>query len=86
MITPISELSRSTKYLNVVQRIRGNTLGYRQNSVGDWTIITTIKWPILFIPVIIFFYLAPFAYAIFFIHQEKGFCNILSMYHIISVH
>ena len=52
MITPISELARKSKNLLKVTPFFGNTVVFAQNSAGDWTVMDTIKWPIISIAII----------------------------------
>ena len=49
MITPISNLVENTKCLAKISKFCGSTVLCSQNLVGDWTEMTTIKWPIFII-------------------------------------
>ena len=75
MITPISELVEHTKCLLKVSHFFGNTVVYRQNFAGDWTEMTTIKWPSIMVLLIPSMLLAPYLYV--FITIYEGRLNIL---------
>ena len=52
MITPISELVRRSKCFGKLSLFLGNTIIFGQNSSDDWTVMDTIKWPIISIVII----------------------------------
>ena len=52
MITPISELVTRSKWFGKLGLILGNTIVFGQNSAEDWTVMDTIKWPIISIAII----------------------------------
>ena len=52
MITPISELVRRSKCFGKLSLFLGNTIVFGQNSSDDWTVMDTIKWPIISIAII----------------------------------
>lgn len=58
MITPISELVRRSKCFGKLSLFLGNTIIFGQNSSDDWTVMDTIKWPIISIAIITVLFLA----------------------------
>ena len=58
MITPISEHVRRSKCFRKLSLFLGNTIVFGQNSAEDWTVMNTIKWPIISIAITIVLSLA----------------------------
>ena len=53
MITPISELVRRSKIIRKLSLFFGNTVVFGQNSADDWTVMSTIKWPVILMAIIL---------------------------------
>ena len=73
MITPISSLDENTKCLAKINNFCGSTVVYSQNLVGDWTEMTTIKWPIFIILLITCMWIAPYAYVFIVVYKGEGY-------------
>ena len=71
MITPITELVENTKCLLKLSHFYGNTVVYRQNFAGDWTEMTTIKWPLVMVLLITCIWIAPYVYGFFIVWKGK---------------
>ena len=71
MITPISSLVENTKCLAKIGRLCGDTVVFSQNLVGDWTEMTTIKWPIIMILLVTCMWIAPYAYVFIVLYKGK---------------
>ena len=71
MITPISKLVENTKCLAKIFYFCGNTVVFRQNLAGDWTEMTTIKWPSIMVLLIPCMLLAPYLYVFIIVYEGK---------------
>ena len=71
MITPISELVKRSKCFGKLSLFLGNTIVFGQNSAEDWTVMDTIKWPIISIVIITVLSL-PWQVSVFLVLIEEG--------------